>query len=36
MSGAFVTQAVSYDQHFSSIQGGLGLTVMHDQAGQNT
>lgn len=36
MSGAYVTQAVGYDQHFSSIQGGLGLVVMHDQAGQNT
>ena len=36
MSGAFVTQAVGYDQHFSSIQGGLGLVVMNDQAGQNT
>lgn len=36
MSGAFETQAVSYDQHFNSIQGGLGLVVMNDQAGQNT
>ncbi|MCH1587660.1 MAG: type IX secretion system membrane protein PorP/SprF [Flavobacteriales bacterium] len=36
MSGAFVTQAVSYDQQFNSIQGGLGLSVMHDQAGQST
>jgi type IX secretion system PorP/SprF family membrane protein len=36
MSGAFVTQAVGYDQHFNSIQGGLGLVVMNDQAGQNT
>ena len=36
MSGNYVTQAVSYDQHLNSIQGGLGLTVMHDQAGQNT
>ena len=26
----------AYDQHVNSIQGGLGLTVMHDQAGQNT
>ena len=36
MSGAFVTQAVGYDQHFNSISGGLGLVVMNDQAGQNT
>ncbi|HHZ94087.1 MAG TPA: type IX secretion system membrane protein PorP/SprF [Flavobacteriales bacterium] len=36
MSGSYVTQAVSYDQHLQSIQGGLGLTVMRDQAGQNT
>ncbi|MBT5147547.1 MAG: PorP/SprF family type IX secretion system membrane protein, partial [Flavobacteriales bacterium] len=36
MSGSYVTQAVSYDQHVKSIQGGLGLTVMSDQAGQNT
>ena len=34
MSGHFVTQAVSYDQHFNSIQGGLGMVVMQDQAGQ--
>ncbi len=36
MSGSFVTQTVAYDQYFKSIQGGLGLVVMHDQAGQNT
>ena len=36
MSGAFVTQAVSYDQNFRDIHGGLGLVVMNDQAGQNT
>ena len=36
MSGAFVTQAVGYDQHFNSISGGLGLVLMNDQAGQNT
>tara|TARA_Y100000589_G_C27172603_1_gene637366 strand:- start:642 stop:1676 length:1035 start_codon:yes stop_codon:yes gene_type:complete len=36
MSGNYVTQAVAYDQHVNSIQGGLGLTVLHDQAGQNT
>ena len=36
MSGSYVTNAVSYDQHLNSIQGGLGLTVLHDQAGQNT
>ena len=34
-SGAFVTQAVSYDQNFRDIHGGLGLVVMNDQAGQN-
>ena len=31
-----MTQTVAYDQYFKSIQGGLGLVVMHDQAGQNT
>ena len=36
MSGSYITQAVSYDQYVSAVQGGLGLTVMHDQAGQNT
>ena len=36
MAGSFVTQTVAYDQYFKSIQGGLGLVVMHDQAGQNT
>lgn len=36
MSGGFVTQAVGYDQQFSSISGGLGLVVMTDQAAVNT
>lgn len=36
MSGNFVTTAASYDQHVESIQGGLGLIVLNDQAGQGT
>ena len=36
ISGGFVTQAVGYDQQFSSISGGLGLVVMTDQAAVNT
>ena len=36
ISGGFVTQAVGYDQQFSSISGGLGLVVMTDQAALNT
>ena len=36
MSGSFVTTAASYDQHVESLQGGLGLIVMNDQAGRGT
>ena len=36
MSGSFVTTAASYDQYVPSVQGGLGLIVMNDQAGRGT
>jgi type IX secretion system PorP/SprF family membrane protein len=32
-SGAFVTYAASYDQHFDGIGGGIGAQVWRDQAG---
>lgn len=32
ISGSFVTQSVSYDQHINSIYGGLGLLVTNDVA----
>lgn len=32
ISGSFVTQSVSYDQHVNSISGGLGLLVTNDVA----
>lgn len=34
LPGTFVTTAASYDQHFDKIGGGVGLLVMHDQAGE--
>ncbi len=34
LSGNFVTTSASYDQHVEAIQGGLGLIVTNDQAGQ--
>lgn len=36
LTGTFVTQSVSYDQHVEGIQGGLGLLVTYDQAGKGT
>lgn len=36
LSGTFVTTSASYDQHVSSLYGGLGLLVVSDQAGQGT
>lgn len=34
LGGAFTTTAVSLDQHFGGIGGGLGLIAMHDVAGE--
>jgi type IX secretion system PorP/SprF family membrane protein len=34
--GNFVTYSASYDQHFDGINGGLGLLVTNDVAGQGT
>lgn len=34
LPGTFVTTTASYDQHFDKIGGGVGLLVMHDQAGE--
>ena len=32
--GTFVTYSASYDQHVDNLNGGIGLLVMQDQAGQ--
>ena len=36
LSGTFVTQSASYDQHVDGLYGGLGLLVTSDQAGKGT
>lgn len=36
ITGQFVTYAMSYDQHIDAIQGGIGLQVMNDRAGEAT
>ena len=33
LSGNFVTYAASYDQHVDALQGGIGLLVVNDKAG---
>lgn len=34
LSGTFVTQSASYDQHVDALYGGLGLMVVSDKAGK--
>lgn len=36
LSGAFVTSAVSYDQHVDAARGGIGVMFMNDRAAQST
>jgi type IX secretion system PorP/SprF family membrane protein len=36
LSGTFVTNSFSYDQHVNSLYGGLGLLVTNDKAGKGT
>lgn len=36
ISGAFVTNSISYDQYVNSMQGGLAFMVTNDMAGKNT
>ncbi len=36
LTGTFVTSYASYDQHFDALQGGLGLSVYSDKAGEAT
>lgn len=36
ITGTYVTTSASYDQHIDAISGGLGLLVMHDEAGVAT
>jgi len=36
LSGNFVTTSASYDQHVSTIQGGVGLLVLNDRAANGT
>jgi type IX secretion system PorP/SprF family membrane protein len=34
LPGSFVTYAASYDQHIESLSGGIGLSVIRDEAGR--
>lgn len=36
LSGTFVTYSASYDQHVDGLQGGLGLVILQDRAGEGT
>lgn len=36
ISGNYRTYSVSYDQHVDKFQGGLGIRIMRDEAGQST
>lgn len=36
ISGAFVTNSVSYDQFVNVLQGGIGISIINDMAGKNT
>ncbi len=36
ISGAFVTNSVSYDQFVNVLQGGVAVSVTNDMAGKNT
>lgn len=36
LSGSFITSSVGYDQHVDALSGGLGVHVLHDNAGQGT
>ena len=35
-AGHYETQAISYDQYFRSIKGGVGFNILNDQEGLNT
>ncbi len=36
LSKAYITSSASYDQHFDGINGGIGLLVLSDKAGEGT
>ncbi|MDF1676597.1 MAG: type IX secretion system membrane protein PorP/SprF [Vicingaceae bacterium] len=36
ISGSFVTNSASYDQHVDALSGGIGLLVLNDRAGEGT
>jgi len=36
LTGTFVTYSTSYDQHIDALNGGLGLLVLNDKAGEGT
>ena len=36
LSGAFITNTVSYDQYIEGISGGIAISLMNDMAGKNT
>ncbi len=36
LSGTFVTYTASYDQYVKAVDGGVGIQLLHDQAGEGT
>ncbi len=36
ISGAFITNSISYDQYVNILQGGIAVLITNDMAGQNT
>lgn len=36
ISGAFITNTISYDQYIEAISGGISVSMMNDMAGKNT
>src|SRR6185436_14274469 len=36
LTGTFVTYSASYDQHIDALNGGLGLLILNDKAGEGT
>jgi len=36
ISGAFITNTISYDQYVAGINGGIAISMMNDMAGKNT
>src|SRR5918993_275054 len=36
LNKAYITNSASYDQHFDAINGGIGILVLTDKAGEGT